>query len=163
MVKIIVISDTHGETSWIHRALERHPDAAALIHCGDFASDLKDLDSASLQLYAVSGNVPDTRQSLLPPELRAVEKILHLEGVKILLTHGHLYEVKFSFNALYYRAQEVGASLVLFGHTHRAMNEAHLGVTLFNPGSPARPRGGKPGYGIIELTSGNFESRLMDF
>lgn len=162
-MKLIVISDTHGEKSWIQKAVEANRDASIIIHCGDFASDLDIVKSMPIEGVAVSGNVPDLHRARLMPDDQMEERILVYEDVRILLTHGHRYDVKYTLNKLFYRAQEAQADLVLFGHTHAALNLSHDGVTLLNPGSPARPRGGKPGYGIIEIEKGIFECRLVNF
>ncbi|MZQ97167.1 MAG: YfcE family phosphodiesterase [Acidaminobacter sp.] len=162
-MKLIVISDTHGEKSWIQKAVEANRDASIIIHCGDFASDLEIVKSMPIEAVAVTGNVPDLHQARLMPDDRMEERILIYEGVRILLTHGHRYDVKYTLNKLFYRAQEAQAELVLFGHTHTALNLSHDGITFLNPGSPARPRGGKPGYGIIDVEKGNFTCRLVYF
>jgi uncharacterized protein len=162
-LKLIVISDTHGEKSWIQKAVEANRDASIIIHCGDFASDLDVVKSMPIEAVAVTGNVPDLHDVRLMPDDRMEERILVYEGVRILLTHGHRYDVKYTMNKLNYRAQEAQAALVLFGHTHVAQQISHDGITFFNPGSPARPRGGKPSYGIIEIENGNFKCRLLNF
>lgn len=162
-MKLIVISDTHGEKSWIQKAVEANRDASIIIHCGDFASDLDVVKSMPIEGIAVSGNVPDLHRGRLMPDDQMEERVLVYEGVRILLTHGHRYDVKYTLNKLFYRAQEAQADLVLFGHTHAALNLSHDGVTLLNPGSPARPRGGKPGYAIIEIEKGIFTCRLVNF
>lgn len=158
-----MISDTHGEKSWIQKAVEANRDAALIIHCGDFASDLDAVKSIPIESIAVAGNVPDLHKAHVMPDDRMEERILVFDGVRILLTHGHRYDVKYTLNKLYFRAQEAQASLVLFGHTHTALNISHGGITFLNPGSPARPRGGKAGYGIVEIEKGTFQCQLVNF
>lgn len=65
---------------------------------------------------------------------------------KALVTHGHHYDVGWDRALLLERAQEAGADVVFFGHTHRP---AHIeyreaGVSCFNPGSIALPRQFEP-------------------
>lgn len=160
---MIVISDTHGERSWVQKALERHPDADVIVHCGDFASDLEAVKGTSVELVSVAGNVMDLHKGGVSPENRAEERLLVYEGVRILLTHGHRYDVKHTLNNLFYRALEEQAALVLFGHTHVALKLQHEGISFLNPGSPARPRGGRPGYGIVEIEAGAFTCQLFTF
>jgi len=162
-LKLIVISDTHGEKSWVQKAVEENCDAGIIIHCGDFASDLEIVSAMPIEAISVAGNVLDLRRAQLMPDDRMEERILVYEGVRILLTHGHRYDVKNTLNKLYYRAQEAQADLVLFGHTHAALNLAHGGITFLNPGSPARPRGGKPSYGIVKISEGKFSCQLAEF
>lgn len=61
--------------------------------------------------------------------------MVELEGVKILLCHGHRYHVKSTLLPLYLAARENGVRLALFGHTHTALLEEKDGITLLNPGS----------------------------
>lgn len=162
-MKLIVISDTHGERSWIQKALDLHPDADVVVHCGDFASDLEILKGTQVEVVSVTGNVMDLHMDLVPPEDREEERLLVYEGIRVLLTHGHRYDVKHTLNKLFYRALEAQAALVLFGHTHVALSLEHQGVSFLNPGSPARPRGGRPGYGIVEVQEGHFICKLFTF
>ena len=60
--------------------------------------------------------------------------IIDLDGVKILLTHGDHFGVKQSLLQLFYRAKEVGAQLVFYGHTHIASIDEIEGIKFINPG-----------------------------
>ena len=40
-----------------------------------------------------------------------------LRGKKIFITHGDLYGVKYGMTNIYYKGKEVGADIVLFGHS----------------------------------------------
>lgn len=47
-------------------------------------------------------------------------------------------------------AKEIGADLVLFGHTHKLFYDKHNGLAMMNPGSIGAPLWGcMPSYGII--------------
>lgn len=54
---------------------------------------------------------------------------------------------------LYYRALELGADIVLFGHTHVHINLLHDNIIILNPGSPSFPRGMSrtKTFGLIEI------------
>ena len=100
-----------------------------VFHLGDFYDDFVDyayaLKDKAFQVY---GNC-DYRAGET-----GAEKIVEIEGVKILATHGHLYGVKQSREKLIGRAEEVGATLVFYGHTHVAEIYEKNGITLVNPG-----------------------------
>ena len=135
MIRAAVFSDTHGNTEPMLRAAEQ-AQADVLIHLGDYDRDAQALREAfpDTPLYAVCGNC-----DLMPlaPERLLVE----LGPVKAFLTHGHLYAVSaWQADSLVYAAQEQGAQLALFGHTHRAVNEILGGVTLVNPGTAGKGR-----------------------
>ena len=64
---------------------------------------------------------------------------VQLGPVKAFLTHGHLYNVSpWHMDSLVYAAEEQGAKLALFGHTHKAEWKELGGVTLINPGTAGR-------------------------
>ncbi len=84
-------------------------------------------------------------------QIKKTEEITLL-GKKIFLTHGDLYGVKYGTERLGYAAEERGADIVLFGHTHIPHEEyisAQKPYYLFNPGSISSP---SYSYGIITLT-----------
>ena len=83
-----------------------------------------------------------------------------LEGVRIVFTHGHLYDAKWSYTRLSALAASRGAKICLFGHTHAPTEEYHgegdAAFTLFNPGSISHPNFGRPTYGVITLANGAY-------
>lgn len=82
--------------------------------------------------------------------------MITVEGFKVLICHGHTYAVKMSYLSLEYGAQEKGADLVMFGHTHRVFYDIHNGLYMFNPGSIGAPGFGTPAsYGIVTLDGEN--------
>ena len=133
MLRVAVFSDTHGNTSPMLEAARRErPDV--LIHLGDHDRDALPLraEFPDTPLYSVCGNC-----DLMP--LSPEKLVVQLGPVKALLTHGHIYNVsRWQADSLVYAAQEAGASLALFGHTHRAVNDTLGGVTLVNPGTAGK-------------------------
>ncbi|MRG88370.1 metallophosphoesterase [Salinibacillus xinjiangensis] len=137
MAVVIITSDTHGLEKELKMIKERHQDeASAFIHCGD--SEL-DFDSEPMKGFEkVRGNCDFDPKY---PE----ENQVTVEGVPFFITHGHLFQVKMNLMPLSYRADEVGAKIVCFGHSHLAGAEK-VGEKLFiNPGSVRQPRGGVAG------------------
>lgn len=134
MLRVAVFSDTHANTANMCRAVrEARPDA--IIHLGDLTRDTVCLREqfGEIPLYSVCGNC-DFDATV--PERAVVE----LGPVKAFLTHGHLYNVRWSLDSLVYAAQEVGAKLALFGHTHEALNVEIGGVQVLNPGTAGQGR-----------------------
>lgn len=122
-VKILIFSDSHGQTDRMRRWIEQEqPDH--LIHLGDFYDDLP-------SALRVPGNCD-------PYKLGARVKVVTLAGVRIFLTHGHKHGVKLSLNELIRSASEAEARVVLFGHTHVPYVAEHDGMILMNPGSAVR-------------------------
>lgn len=144
-MKILCVSDSHGDLGALMEIVELHPDAKLLLHMGDGTRELEELQSLypKLEYAAVQGNCD--RTSNFPP----VQTMI-LRGVKILMTHGHLYGVKRTLSPLYELAAQRGVSLCLFGHTHQPHCERQDGIWYLNPGSISTQRGGGS-YGLVCL------------
>src|SRR5699024_2932195 len=113
------------------------------IHCGDseLPYDAKELENFT----TVAGNC-DLFSYFKD------EEIVEINGLRILITHGHLYAVKANLLKLSYRAQEVGAHIVCFGHSHYVHAETIDGTLFVNPGSIRFPRGRKEKtYAIMKI------------
>ncbi|MET1014994.1 MAG: metallophosphoesterase [Paenisporosarcina sp.] len=141
-MKILVMSDTHGDSKIIDAVKEHVGPVDAIFHCGD--SEL-DLHHSSLEgIQVVLGNCD--MDSSLPIEVKTTVK-----DTNIFMTHGHLFQVKSSLMSLNYRAQELNSQIVLFGHSHLLGAEMINGVLFLNPGSLKAPRGRKEkSYAILE-------------
>jgi putative phosphoesterase len=154
-LKIAVIGDTHGRIEKICRELKLVK-ADQIFFTGDFLSDAKRIAHhlGGVMLHAVAGNC-DFYES------GPAERILDLEGKRFYMVHGHQYGVKISVNSLYYRGLELGADVVLFGHTHIPFCKQIEGIWLINPGSPSRPRLDKKGsYALLYLEKGKIEAAI---
>ena len=135
MIKAAVFSDTHGNIFPMLEAA-RAANADVLIHLGDHDRDAQLLRQAlpDTLLYSVCGNCD---YAPLSPATMTVE----LGPVKAFLTHGHLYSVsRWQADSLVYAAQEQGAQIAMFGHTHSPVNDTLGGVTLINPGTAGKGR-----------------------
>ncbi|WP_018130994.1 metallophosphoesterase [Effusibacillus pohliae] len=145
-MKICVISDSHGRTDRIDQILRRHLEIDLLLHAGDHADDVADRRDVRCKAVCgncdVAGTAPD-------------EQLLDLAGLRVLLTHGHLYKVKQTLLPLSYRAKETNAQLVIFGHSHVPVIVEEEGIVFLNPGSLSYPRGvvSVPTYAIVRIHS----------
>ena len=143
-MELLIFSDSHGRAENMSIAIDRQVKSPyAILFLGDGARDLDRLFLVDTPLWAVRGNC-DWMSSDLADK---TERLLYLEGHTVLMTHGHEFGVKGGLGALIAHAAEVGADIVLFGHTHVptlqtvAVGE-RIGKTtlsrpmyLFNPGS----------------------------
>ena len=88
-------------------------------------------------MHKVRGNCDyDARISI-------IALLIDVQGKTVLAVHGHEHDVKQSLMGLYYNAKEMGADIVLFGHSHLYGAEMKEGILFLNPGSTMQPRGGK--------------------
>ncbi|MBQ0141102.1 MAG: metallophosphoesterase [Kurthia sp.] len=141
-MKIVVLSDTHGDATIIDQVYKQEQDADAFFHCGD--SELAFEDAHFHHMNRVKGNCDFDNQF-------SEDIITEVGNRRIFMTHGHLYNIKMTLATLDYKAQETGADIVLFGHSH-LLGAEQVGNALFlNPGSLLLPRGGNPkSYATIE-------------
>lgn len=141
-MKILVMSDTHGDGEVIQRVRNAHRDVDAVFHCGD--SELSPDHEVLEGILVVQGNC-DWDGAF------SDEKVVELFDVKVFVTHGHLYNVKSTLMPLKYKAEEVEANVVLFGHSHLLGAEMEQGVLFLNPGSLKQPRGrAEKSYAILQ-------------
>lgn len=157
-MNILVFSDTHGKVANMVAAIGRFPEISTIIHLGDYGTDVDRLRSSfpDHQFFSVSGNCDSTRTY-------PAEQILELAGTTLLLTHGHLYGVKDRISALVERAKEVGAAMVLYGHSHRPLIQREEGILVLNPGSASFPRTmPRASYAILTLGAGEPRARILD-
>ena len=155
-MKILVLSDSHGNLSNMIRAVDKES-PRMILHLGDCWRDgvkLHDL-FPEVPFHQVPGNC-DYRS------FEPTEQLLCLEDKRILLCHGHTYGVKQSLLCAGYAAEEQNLDLFLFGHTHKPLVDRR-GKTLFlNPGSIGDHF--RPTYGIVTLENGRLDARtaLLD-
>lgn len=138
---ILVMSDTHGLVREVQQVVGRHK-VDKILHCGDFCVDHQ--REPFSQMILVRGNCDTTKA--VPSEEQTRWKDLN-----ILQTHGHLYGVKSSLLRLTYRAEETGANVVVFGHSHIPVCGVERDVLFLNPGSLQMPRGfDVPTYAVLK-------------
>ncbi|WP_181349751.1 metallophosphoesterase [Thalassobacillus sp. CUG 92003] len=143
MPSVLIISDSHGLTQEVQDIKARHQQQVdAMIHCGD--AELS-LESEPLQgFYYAKGNC-DFESSM------ENEQVFSVEGLTFLVTHGHLFQIKSTLMPLSYRAEQVGADVVCFGHSHQVAAEKVKNQFFINPGSSRLPRDRKEAtYAILE-------------
>jgi putative phosphoesterase len=156
-MKILVISDTHGDIDGAESVIRKNKDAGLIIHLGDYFRDAKRLSSIfpHLRFEYICGNC-DFMIGDVPPE-----KCLEIAGIRIFLTHGHRYSVKWDYTRLMMKAHEEKADILLFGHTHIPGIIEGNGYCLVNPGSTSDPRGDSDeSYAIIEINGNETDIKL---
>lgn len=154
MSKVLVVSDSHGLTNELEILRERHMNEVDLmIHCGD--SEMMPDDKVMNGYLTVKGNCDFGGFPL--------ETTTEIAGRKFFVTHGHRYSVKASLMNLQYKAAEMGADIVCFGHSH-VLGAEIIGNTLFlNPGSIRMPRArNEKTYVILELVDEKIKFFVYD-
>jgi putative phosphoesterase len=123
--RIGVIADTHDR--WLPRVAELFQGVDEIWHLGDVCREpiLDELRTIQPRLNVVLGNNDMELDSPISLDLERGGERFHL------------------IHILPRRIQATGGWL-LFGHTHRPLDEIHHGVHLFNPGSAGRANKGAP-------------------
>ena len=128
-MKILVLSDSHGNIDNMVRAVEKEQ-PRMILHLGDCWADAEKLRRRfpDIPMEQVPGNC-DYRS------FEQAERLVFVEDKRIFLCHGHTLGVKQSLLRAGYKAEEEKLDLLLFGHTHQPLVDMR-GRTLFiNPGS----------------------------
>ena len=118
-MKIAILSDTHGLLR--PEVLEHLKDADAILHGGDInKQSIVDQLRQYAPLYVVRGNNDKEWAQAIPHHLTVT-----LGGVRFYMVH----------NQKEIPAELSGADVVVFGHSHKYVQEERSGLLWLNPGS----------------------------
>ena len=153
MIKVLVVSDSHGDVENMCRAVELER-PQMLLHLGDgwHDADLLSQRFPELPVEKVPGNC-DYRIH------EPAERLIGIGGMRVLLCHGHTQGVKSDLAMLLRTALEKNADAVLFGHTHRTFDDIRRGVIMLNPGSIGNYA--RPSYGVLTFADGACRTSLQ--
>ena len=158
-MKVLIVSDTHGRDENLEQVVMNEAPFDMFVHCGDVEGREIFIEAlVECPCCIVSGNNDFFSQL-------EREKEIMIGKYKVLLTHGHYYNVSTGPAYLKQEAKERGFDIVMFGHTHRPYfdidksGEKEL-ITL-NPGSLSYPRqeGHRPSYMLMKIDD-NGEARF---
>jgi putative phosphoesterase len=143
-----LISDTH---SFVHpEALVLFSNVDKIIHAGDIGNE--DVIVALERLapvHAVAGNMDGLLKARHYPE----KMIIEVEGSKILLVHipPRIQTGKSDYSP----REQLGADILIHGHTHMARIETKGDILIINPGSAGNSRVTKePSVGLLTIENG---------
>ena len=114
LMKVLICSDSHGRLDYFQRVIDLE-EPEIVIFAGDHSTDAIDMSLVYRDvLFAiVKGNTDmddyESRET----------KIFDLMGKKVLLTHGHLHNVKATLEELEKKVHLEKAEICIFGHTQR--------------------------------------------
>lgn len=118
-MKLAILSDTHGLLR--PQVVERLKTADAILHGGDInRQDIVDQLEQYAPLYVVRGNNDKQWAEAIPHHLSVT-----LDGVTFYMVH----------NKKEVPADLTGVDVVVFGHSHKYVQEEKDGVLWLNPGS----------------------------
>lgn len=157
-MRIGVMSDSHGDTAAVKRAVEFAGNVDIWLHAGDYCSDAACIGAVQVEkVVAVAGNCDGLRASY--PE----EGFIEAAGKQIWISHGHRYGVKSGTHELAWMAKKYEVDIAVYGHSHIPEFHWENEILLINPGSVARPRLGNPTFAIIEIDQqGNVKPEIIE-
>ena len=136
-MKVVVISDAHGDLDLIRRVARIEEKADAFIDAGDSCLDANEIRP----FVSVKGNCDFCFYPL--------SRILYFESWRVFLTHG----ASMSLDSMIRLAKSHGCSVLISGHTHQYQNIIKDSIYCLNPGSLSRPRDGYCGsYMVVEFS-----------
>lgn len=163
-MKIMCISDIHGSIENLKKIIDiyREENADKLLILGDFSSyyhSSSDFEVAEIlnnmagSIIAVKGNCDNSHIDDLFNFGLGYLKTVDINGIKITLTHGHIYNRN--------NLPENCGNIFLSGHTHVGMIDKIGDKIIANPGSISKPRGGsKKSY--IAIDDKNIELKTLN-
>ncbi|MBE6110036.1 MAG: metallophosphoesterase [Erysipelotrichaceae bacterium] len=155
-MKVILVSDSHGNTDALDYLRETYQDADAFVHCGDLQIPF----AKAADFIAVRGNTdfdPDYPWG----------RVEEFEGNRVLIVHGHAYLSPFDrddLSPLARAAKQYACNAVFFGHTHISTDVMCQGIHILNPGSISRPKDYRfpyPTYMVLNITKDGIQAERM--
>ena len=147
-MKIGVLSDTHlrGVTSEFREIYDIYlADMDLILHAGDIVSPEVVNFLNKNALHCVHGNMD-------PPELKEMlprKKVLKLGAYRLGITHGWGTSEGIEDRI---RPEFSNVDIIVYGHSHRAVNHVKDGVLFFNPGTATGfSSAGAHSIGVLDL------------
>lgn len=150
-MRILVISDSHGDEHSLALAVLAQPGASLIVHLGDGERDMDNVAAQfpAMEIVQVRGNGDIASLAELTVVKTAGDK-------RLFCAHGDTFGVKNGGGGLEKAAKKAGADIVLYGHTHEPVTRFQDGIHYMNPGSI---RLGS--YGVVDITKAGVVTVLM--
>lgn len=147
-MRVLVLSDSHGDVYKLRRAIDSQPIAKLIVFLGDGEYDIDSVE-CRVPVIKVRGNC-DFGSSL---PLNFTDEVC---GKKIYCTHGFRENVKYTTENLISAAKSHGAHIALYGHTHVPVTSYDGGLYLVNPGSVR-----EGSFAVIDITDSGIMPIIM--
>ena len=153
MKRIMVFSDSHGNSALLKTLIDKNEKPDMIFHLGDYYIDMsriRDLPK-DIKVYTVPGIAYPGYDT---DEMQLIKSI-EIDGVKFSLVH-RLQDI-FSFGKY--------GKINLFGHTHKPEIFVQDDMIFVNPGhtKSETDRGYKASYALIELHKNKIEIKIIDY
>ncbi len=152
-MKILVVSDTHGELDNVNKIVEKFKgrDIDIVIHLGDDSPDAEPLKNLGKPLYVVPGVYEPHYKN--PDTVRRM--VINVEGLKILLSHTetkHQNDPPEEEDPLE-KLKNTDINMLFHGHTHIPKVVIDGRKIILNPGhlKKSDKKGYPPTYAIVDI------------
>lgn len=151
-MKLVVVSDTHGNIDAWNKASAFFEGADLIIHAGDvlyhpprlgwmegydIPSLAEAMNNSKIPIVIAQGNCDSqVYEELLEMPVQAPYALVEFEGVRVVVNHGHLLNRDVRRDL----ARRYKADYFVSGHTHVPGLEPDADVIFMNPGSPSIPK-----------------------
>ena len=154
-----VISDTHipdRESEIPEAVFDAFRDVELILHAGDLTSPdiLSELETLA-PVECVQGNM-DRHYGIETPRSR----LFKIESFRVGLIHGEVYP-RGDTQQLRYLGLELGADVLISGHTHQPFIRELEDMILLNPGSPTVPRLTDPSVMVLRIEGEKLDAKII--
>lgn len=135
LVRIGVLSDSHGDFASLEAALLAMGEIDFVLHAGDHLRDSVRLSRVlAIPVIGVAGNCDYLQHP--------TEELVELEGQRFFIAHGHNHGVKTDTSSIIQDARRHRVDIAIYGHTHVPALFVRHGILFLNPGSTSAGRKG---------------------
>lgn len=156
-MKIVILSDTHGNFNGFFNVVNRNDDADLFLHLGDGYNEYLKIREIfkDKTIYMVKGNCDffDLPQ----------QKILDVEGKKLFACHGDKFNVKMGLDEYIKFAKSKNFNIIVYGHTHIRFIHKEEDLCIINPGSLTLPRKFGPSYCVLYVERNLVEPKIIEY
>lgn len=172
-MKIGVMSDTHGSLVYFKKALNTLNDCDVLLHGGDVLyhgprNDLpKGYDPKGViskindvkNIIIARGNCDaDVDQMVINHPIQSPYVISQFGEIRVLMTHGYVE----SKDKIIEKAKNMGADILILGHTHIKELYFDENLIVLNPGSVSIPKDNTHSVATIEIIESDHDELELD-
>ena len=149
-MKILVLSDSHGDKYSLEKIITKENNTDMIIHLGDGLNEFEDIMlNSKITNYCVARNCDFETTAPYTRIIIAADK-------RLFIAHGHTFDVKETYSKIIKAAKSENADICLFGHTHMQYKSVIDDMIVLNPGAVNYFND----YAVIKIVNSNSDISL---
>lgn len=158
-MKIVILSDTHGDFNRLLNVVELNYDADLILHLGDGASEFFKVKQMvkNIPMVMVKGNCDSPGYNL------EKEKTFNFNGISLYACHGDFFDVKNGLEKYIEFAKKFKFNIIAYGHTHKRLIQKTKDLFILNPGSLTLPRSYSASYLILTIKNKEYDAEIVEY